>query len=364
MIQFSSQPELAAKQRHVVALLAPGTTLRDGLQRIQHGHTGALIVLGCNEAVESICTGGFDINTDCTATALRELAKLDGAIILTNDLEKIQKAGVHLVPDGLIPTIETGTRHRTADRVSQQTSVPVVTVSASMSTISLFLDGIRSEIHGSEYLLTRASQALDTLSRYHDKLNKSLINLSYLEVTEQVTVRDVVIVAQRLEMVRRIETEIRGLIAALGVDGKLVELQLLEILAGVNEISPLLEEDYSSGSVGGDDMTLNIRRLSQLDNTLVLDLDHAACQIGFPAGMLPDTRLVPRGYRLLHQVPRMTLTTARRLVDSFSSLQDLLGASQAQLCAAGGITTERARMIQDGLARLTESISDTYQALN
>ena len=136
--------------------LAPGTPLRAGLDRILHGRTGALVVLGNNAKVQQVSTGGFQLNVDFTPQALRELAKLDGAIILSNDLSRIIAAGVHLVPAGDLPTAETGTRHRSADRTAQASGVPVVTVSASMSTISLFMDGDRHPVETSGQMISRA----------------------------------------------------------------------------------------------------------------------------------------------------------------------------------------------------------------
>ena len=103
--------------RATVAKLAPGTQLRDGLERILRGHTGALIVLGCDKTVESLCSGGFPLDVDLAATRLRELAKMDGAIILDDTLTRIVWAATQLVPDPSITTDESGTRHRTAEDV-------------------------------------------------------------------------------------------------------------------------------------------------------------------------------------------------------------------------------------------------------
>src|SRR4051812_20793503 len=99
--------------------VAPGTAMRDGLERILRGNTGALIVLGHDRSVDSISTGGFDLDVDFSATRLRELSKMDGALVVTSDLSKIIRASVQLVPDPTIETQETGTRHRTAERVAK-----------------------------------------------------------------------------------------------------------------------------------------------------------------------------------------------------------------------------------------------------
>ncbi len=173
--------------------------LRDGLERILRGNTGGLIVLGWDKTVESMCTGGFVLDVDFTATRLRELCKLDGGIVVDKDITKILRAGVQLVPDPTIPTEETGTRHRTADRVSKQVGFPVVSVSQSMRLIALYVDGQRRVLEDSAAILSRANQALATLERYKLRLDEVAGTLSALEIEDLVTVRDVSVVAQRLE---------------------------------------------------------------------------------------------------------------------------------------------------------------------
>lgn len=342
--------------RRYVSLIAPGSVIRDGLERIQHSHTGALIVMGRNDLVDQVSTGGFNINADLTPTAMRELAKMDGALVLNSDLDRIEKAGVHLVPDGMLPTIETGTRHRTADRVSRQTGVPVVTVSAAMSTIALFIDGDRHAVEPTERTLARSSQAIATMNRYREKLDELLNILSALEISDQATVRDVALAAQKIEMLRRLETEVRGYIAALGIDGRLPEMQLMEVVTGLNEITQLLEEDYTL--VDQESGAFSIARLSTLDDSSLIDLGLVAEVIGFGTELHLESRVSPKGYRLAAQLPRITILTARKLVDTFGSLQGLLGASTAELKDAGGLTDNRARTIHENLARLTDKLYD------
>ncbi|MCW2584805.1 MAG: integrity scanning protein disA, partial [Frankiales bacterium] len=212
--------------RSTLAQVAPGTALRDGLERILRGNTGALIVLGNDKLVDSICTGGFDLDVDFSATRLRELSKMDGAVVITGDLSKIIKASVQLVPDPSIETQETGTRHRTAERVAKQTGNPVISVSQSMKIIALYVDGRRYVLDDSAAILSRANQALATLERYKMRLDEVAGTLSALEIEDLVTVRDAMAVSQRLEMVRRIAAEIEGFVVELGTDGRLLILQL------------------------------------------------------------------------------------------------------------------------------------------
>lgn len=191
-----------------LALMAPGTALRDGLERILRGRTGALIVLGYDSVVEQICTGGFPLDVEFSATRLRELCKMDGAVVLSSDGTRIVRAAVHLMPDPSIPSEESGTRHRTAERVAKQSGFPVISVSQSMRIIGLYVNGQRHVLDDSAAILSRANQALATLERYKLRLDEVSGTLSALEIEDLVTVRDAVSVVQRLEMVRRIADEI------------------------------------------------------------------------------------------------------------------------------------------------------------
>src|SRR4051794_28450282 len=233
--------------RATLAAVAPGTELREGLERILRGRTGALLVLGQDKTVDSISTGGFEINVEFSATGLRELSKMDGAIILDRDMGRMLRAAVHLMPDPSIHTEETGTRHRTADRVARQTGIPVISVSQSMQIIAAYVGATRHVIEGSAQILSRANQALATLERYKLRLDEVSATLSALEIEDLVTVRDVAVDAQRLEMVTRIASEIEDYVLELGTDGRLLSLQLEELVTGVDVERELVIRDYVPG---------------------------------------------------------------------------------------------------------------------
>lgn len=346
----ASTPECALLdfQRQV----APGTALREGLERILRGRTGALIVLGQNKLVESISTGGFPLDVPFTPTALRELAKMDGAIVLDDRQDKILRAGVHLMPDAAIETVETGTRHRTADRVARQTGLPVVSVSASMSTIALYVHDHRHLVEDSAHILSRANQALQTLERYRERLWQVANRLSSLEVEDQVTVKDLSLVAQRLEMVRRLEQELGGYVAELGTDGRLLTLQLQELAVGMTELRDLLEIDYTPL----DGARLELGGLARLSTDELLDLLVVARGVGFVHNEHLDTRLSPRGFRQLAQINRLPPSYSTRLLSHFGSLQSLFAATTAELQEVDGVGESRARVIREGLTRLAESV--------
>jgi diadenylate cyclase len=345
-----------------LALMAPGTNLRDGLERILRGRTGALIVLGHDTVVESICTGGFTLDVEFSATRLRELCKMDGAVVLSSDGTRIVRAAVHLMPDPSIPSEESGTRHRTAERVAKQSGFPVISVSQSMRIIGLYVNGQRHVLDDSAAILSRANQALATLERYKLRLDEVSGTLSALEIEDLVTVRDAVAVVQRLEMVRRIADEISGYVVELGTDGRLLALQLDELMAGVDADRTLVIRDYLPTGRKARTLDEALVELDLLSPTEMIDLVAVAKAIGYPgASDALDAAVSPRGFRLLAKVPRLPQPIVDRLVDHFGSLQRLLGATVEDLQAVEGVGDARARGVREGLSRLAEaSILERY----
>ncbi len=344
-----------ARLRATLAAVAPGTAMHDGLERILRGRTGALLVLGHDRTVEAMSTGGFTLDVPFTATGLRELAKMDGAIVLDRDASRIHRAAVHLMPDPSIPSEETGTRHRTADRVARQTGLPVISVSQSMQIIAVYVGHIRYVLEDSAQILSRANQALATLERYKTRLDEVSSTLSALEIEDLVTVRDVAVVAQRLEMVTRIAREIEGYVLELGTDGRLLSLQLEELVTGVEAERLLVVRDYLHG-----------RRRRTTEEVLLPPgprCRRPSWSTSPPSRPRWDCRppnrstrtVAPRGHRLLAKVPRLPGLVADRLVEHFGSLQKLLSATAEDLQMVDGVGELRARSVREGLSRLAES---------
>lgn len=350
-----------AALRSVLATVAPGTWLRDGLERILRGNTGALIVLGFDKIVASLCTGGFPLDVESSATRLRELAKMDGALVLSSDGTRILRAATHLMPDPSVDTDESGTRHRTAQRVAVQTGHPVISVSQSMRIIGLYLGKQRYVLETSGELLGRANQAIATLERYKARLDEVSNTLSALEIEDLVTVRDAAMVLQRLEMVRRIADEITGYVIELGTDGRLLALQLEELMAGVDADRDLIVRDYlpSGGRRTADEVLAELVGLSATD---LLDLGLVAAAMGFAtAPESLDGVASPRGYRLLARVPRLPGPTLDRVVQHFDGLQKLLAATVEDLQSVEGVGESRARSVREAISRLADaSIIDRY----
>ena len=335
-----------------IVLLAPGTPLRDGLDRIVSGHTGALVVLGTNPELDAISTGGFTIDVPFTGTRLRELAKMDGAIVLSGGLDRILAAAVHLSPSHELETSETGTRHRTAERVARQTRLPVVTVSSAMRTISLFTGSGRLLVPRPHELPDRASQAIGAIGIHRQRLLDSLDRLTALEIHDTVTLRDLAHVAQRFELPTRLADAAATYVTAPGVAGRLAALQLRDLPVDLTPVASLLQRDY----VAEGSETLLFAGLHRLDDQELFDLVLVGRSLG-PAGSHHlDSPLRPRGYRQLAEVPRLPAGVTARLVEHFGHLPELFAASTTDLLQVEGVTLPVARQIRDGLARLAERV--------
>ncbi|MEN9646074.1 MAG: putative integrity scanning protein DisA [Actinomycetota bacterium] len=314
-----------------LAIVAPGTPLRDGIDRIVRAKMGALVVVGDDANVLAICSGGFLLDAEFTPQRLSELAKMDGAIILSSDASRIARANVHLVPDPTVPTSETGTRHRTAERVAVSLGVPVISVSEEMSVINVYAGGMKRQLQDIGRLLDRANQALQTLERYKDKLDDATSALTALEIEDVVTVHDVAAVIQRGEMVRQIAAEIETMIVELGVDARLLRLQLDEVFTSLDDELDLVIADYPD--ISGEPGT----------------------------GVDGDAPATPKGLRLLARVPRLHDHEALAITEHFGELAKLMRASADDLAAVPGISSKTASAVKDTLDRLTEStILDQY----
>jgi diadenylate cyclase len=341
--------------------VAPGAPFREGLDRILQGGKGALIVVGDGPEVLNICSGGFLLDAAFSPPRLSELAKMDGAIIVAADASRIARANVHLVPNPNVPTSETGTRHRTAERVARSIDVPVISVSEDMQIIAVYVGDEKHALQPIPRLLDRANQALRTLERYKDRLDAVSVSLSALEVEDIVTLRDVVELLQRTEMVRRISEEIEGDIVELGADGRLVFLQLQEVRGDVDEDYRLAVRDYFHEEAAWH-LDEVMEALAGFEMEELLDPTQVAETLRLPEGVGDlDTHLQPHGYRLLARIPRLPTHVIDAIIERFGNLQKIMRATIDDLEEVEGVGETRARPVKDGLARLAEtSILDRY----
>lgn len=346
---------------NALGAVAPGKPLREGLDRILQANMGALIVVGDGPEVLNICSGGFLLDAAFSPQRLSELAKMDGAIILAPDASRIARANVHLVPNPNVPTSETGTRHRTAERVARSINVPVISVSEDMAIIAVYVSDDKHPLEPIPRMLSRANTALQTLERYKNRLDAVSADLSAAELEDLVSIRDVVTLLQITEMVVRIAEEIEVDLIELGSDGRLVRLQLDEIMEGVEDERRLVVRDYFHEDAAWH-LEEAVEGLSAMGTDQLLDLAAVADVLRLPDGAEDlDGSLQPKGYRLLARIPRLPDQVIDHIVDRFENLPRIMRATIDDLDDVEGVGETRATAIKDGLARLTSSsILDRY----
>ena len=332
--------------------LAPGTPIRRAFGRIIQEENGALVVLGDGPEVQAICSGGFELfDSEFSPARLAELAKMDGAIILDDSWGKILRANVHLLPDPSIGTVETGARHRTAERAAVQTGKPIVAVSEDRRVATLFLHEMRQELQDPTELMASVNQSLSMLERFRRRLDEAEERLTPLEVSDLVTFRRVVVLVQRAELVRRIGDSIREDLIGLGGVGDLAHLQLTDLLQGIVKLRDLVVQDYVRPlRVGTADRTLN--RLEAVPTGDLHGPGAVAEALGFQH---LDERAEPLGIRVLNQVPRLPDTIRDRIVKRFGSLQKMLVVTEADLDSVQGVGRARAQELRKVFDRLLES---------
>ena len=338
----------AALLRSALQDIAPGTPLREGLERIQRSHTGGLIVLGVSPELEEMCSGGFDLDIEFTASRLRQLCKMDGAVIIDPTDWRIRKANVQLFPDQSIPTDESGMRHRTAQRTAYQTHLPVLSVSASMRLISIYVGKYHHIVEEPEALLSRANLAVDTLDRYSQRLDEVLQTLTILEMRDSATVRDVATVMQRMEMIRRITSEINEYLEELGSEGRLLALQVDDLVRGSGSERALVLRDYTRDASA---VSTAEAALSELASDRLVDLAAIANVLGLgvydPTDL--DRTIQPRGVRALSLVPRLPWNVIKDITSHWENLADLREATVEDLQQIEGLGPYRAKLIRETL---------------
>ncbi len=345
------------KLLNVLRMVAPGTPLREGLENILRAKTGALLVIGDGPEVMELAEGGFHVNAEFSPANLYELAKMDGAIIISKDIKKIIAANTQLIPNLSIPSSETGIRHRTAERVAKQTDAMVISISQRRGVITVYKGNLKYVLRELGVILTKANQAVQTLEKYRSVLDRVLANLGILEFEDAVTLFDVAKAIQRAEMVLRVVKEIERYISELGTEGRLITMQLEELVANVEKESRLIIQDYTtlSEEKSPEDIMSIISSWPAED---LLDLTLIARALGYPgSSSILDQSVTPRGYRILEKIPRLPLQVVENLVREFGSLHKVLGATIDELDAVEGIGEVRARSIKEGLQRYREQLA-------
>ena len=340
----------------LLKLIAPGTPIRDGLENILRAKTGALLLITDNtDVIKEIVDGGFYINEEYTSSKLYELAKMDGAIVLSGDLKRILFANAQLIPSREIETRETGTRHRTAERTAKQTGELVISISQRRNIITIFKGNFRYVLEDTNAVLNKANQGIQTLERYKKVFDNKLSILNEYEFNDIVTLKNVIDVIQRAEKVMRIADEIKKQIYELGNDGRLVNMQLEELMGGLEKEEMLIIKDYMSNSKKRKMPENVMKELSELQYEEMIKEGTIAKLLGYETfDNYDEVGVYTRGYRILNKIPRMPSNIVENLVLSFKSFQHILAADIESLDDVDGIGEVRARTIKQSLRRMQE----------
>jgi diadenylate cyclase len=347
-----------------LARVAPGSELRQAIDDIIRSREGALIVVGDPDALSFLYSGGIRLDQPFTPQLLYELAKMDGAIVVDQRLTKLAYANVQLMPDPTIPSNETGTRHRTAERVAKQTGALVISISQQRSTISVYVGPMRYQLDPVPDVLAKTNQALATLETYRQRLEQVLTRLTALEFQNAVVLDDVLVVLQRAEMTTRMAAEIERDCVELGTEGRLIRMQLQELIGDVPAERATVVYDYHVDGTGPR-ATLALEALHALPYRQLLEFERLAELLGHPRDVNPlDYSVSPRGYRVLSHIPRIPEAVIRKVVTDLGDLEAIVRASQRDLEAVSGVGAVRAREIREGLRRLQEhNLVDRYLQL-
>lgn len=338
----------------VLKIIAPGTPIRDGLENILKAKTGALIVIGDTKDVLDLVDGGFQLDVDYTSSRLYELAKMDGAIVLSNDLKKILYANTQIIPSSSIITTETGTRHRTAERTAKQTGALVISISQRRGVITIFKGNSRYVLEDTAKVISKANQALQTVEKYKKVFDNKLSVLNEYEFNDIVTLENVISAIQRAEMVMRVVEEVQRSIYELGEEGRLLEMQLEELVGDLEKEELLIIKDYiAPGKKRTPQKVFDEMRTLEYDDLMIPE--KIAELLGYEDfDNYDEIGVYTRGYRVLSKVPRMPNNIVDNLVKSFKSFQHILDADLKQLDDVDGIGEIRARTIKSSLKRMQE----------
>ena len=319
----------------ILKLIAPGTKIREGLENILKAKTGGLIVIGDTKEVLDLVDGGFNLNVDYTPSRLYELAKMDGAIVLSADLKKILYANAQLIPSPEISTNETGTRHRT-----------------------IFKGDLRYVLQDSSKVITKANQALQTAEKYKKVFDDKLNLLNEYEFNDIVTLQNVIVCIQRAEMVLKVVDEVKRAIYELGEEGRLFQMQLDELFGNLAIEETLIIKDYiisikkQNSEKTVDKALSSIRKLERED---LMKSQLIAKILGYEDfDNYEEVNVFTRGYRILSKIPRMPNNIVENLVKSFKSFQHIIQADIPALDEVEGIGEIRAKAIKQSLKRMQE----------
>lgn len=279
---------------------------------------------------------------------------MDGAIVISSDLKKILYANAQLIPSPEIETKETGTRHRTAERTAKQTGEIVISISQRRNVITIFKGNIRYLLEDTSKVLTKANQALQTLQRYKNVFDEKLITLNEYEFNDIVSLENVITAIQRAEMVMKVAEIVQKQIYELGEDGKLIEMQLEEMIGNLEKEELLIIKDYMVQDKNETEHEI-LAKIIALNQEELLSSPIIAKILGYGNfDNYDEVGVYTKGYRILNKIPRMPNNIVENLVKTFKSFQHILIADIPELDKVEGIGEIRARTIKQALQRMQE----------
>jgi len=305
----------------ILKIFSPGTSMRTALDDMMGARIGALIVVD-KEGLSSIVEGGFKVNCKFSSQRLVELAKMDGAIILSKDLKKILYANTLLFPGIHIPTKETGTRHKAAERTAKQIKTIVIAGSERKNKITIYCEDIKYELEKSSEVLRRAAETLQILEKQKEIFNDLIINLNILEINNLVTITDVCNVLQRTEIIKRISDIVKRYLVELGKEGIIVSMRLKELTKNLNKNREMILKDYFKSKYSKADTTLKTMNFDFLLETSNLP------RILFEE--LHDKPILPKGIRILSRT-NLLEKDIKFLIDNFNTLNKIFDSDKNYL---------------------------------
>ena len=282
--------------------LLPGQPLRVGVDLIADKNSGALIVIGTSNKLEKISSGGISL-IDCSYSPemLSELSKMDGAIIVSDDVTKILKANVHLNPSDTLLTSQTGTRHRTAERTAEETNLTVLTVSEESSLVKVFTNAGTTELEEPSVTLGRVNESLQSVDRMRRRFDDAVAELGELEIENSLTNQEVLEVIQRGELLTRLAKQVRTEALKLGGEAGLILIQIDSFESGVKKTFNLVLKDHLP-SKKYRNITKAVEAISELTYEELNNIDF----LGSVLSKLPlDDLSVSKGYRVLARLPNL-----------------------------------------------------------
>ncbi len=349
--------------KDIIKIIAPGTPLRMGIDNILNAKSGALVLLMNEEDIirsKNLIQPGFYVNCEYTAQRIYELAKMDGAVIMDEDATRILYANVQLTPDPSIPTKETGMRHRNAERMAKQTGKAAIAISRRRSIVSIYWGAYSYVLNDLNFLITKVNQGLKTIEKYSDSYGKALDLLDTLETENRVTLFDVCKTLEKGVKAKKIEIEIEPYIWEMGLDGRMAKIQMDEMLSELEDNLIMIITDYynQENSIDMEKAKEIYDKIFNFSEKDLMDYVKISHFLGYGNdNLVTEINIVPKGFRLMGNIPKIPLSVSYNLVKVFGNLKGISEASSEELMNVEGIGEKRSQAIIDGLESLKKNKS-------